>query len=336
MAIFLSNPDLQVDFAAALLKLLETYLQSALFATVKSIDIAALDQNLAQLVAPPDLSLLASKGLRGEIVFSTPIVFRTNPFLLGYYRLLLGYSQKEFYHSRTGLGAFRSMEKKGILSLTCLSRLNELCQAMNNAASYLIKELSEFTLEKSFLDDLTLLTLGPQLRGGKNNAIGERGLLKVFEAIKRIVESHINSMSTSANEIKNAASRIVSINFAADPDIIIREKISVSNDEFRNIIAIEIKGGSDFSNIHNRIGEAEKSHQKAKAKGFTECWTIVNVRNFDQTKAKTESPSTNRFYSLASIESGTGEEFNDFANRIMALTGIPNEPSSSAKKMKKK
>ena len=27
--------------------------------------------------------------------------------------------------------------------------------------------------------------------------------------------------------------------------------------------------------FHNRIGEAEKSHQKAKAGGFTRYWTIL-------------------------------------------------------------
>ena len=36
---------------------------------------------------------------------------------------------------------------------------------------------------------------------------------------------------------------------------------------YRNIGAIEVMAGQDFSNIYNRIGEAEKSHQKAKANG---------------------------------------------------------------------
>lgn len=38
--------------------------------------------------------------------------------------------------------------------------------------------------------------------------------------------------------------------------------------DFRNIIAVEVKGGTDFSNIHNRIGEAEKSHQTPVLSGF--------------------------------------------------------------------
>jgi hypothetical protein len=39
----------------------------------------------------------------------------------------------------------------------------------------------------------------------------------------------------------------------------------------RSLAAIEIKGGRDYSNIHNRIGEAEKSHQKAEKQGYVEC-----------------------------------------------------------------
>ncbi len=72
------------------------------------------------------------------------------------------------------------------------------------------------------------------------------------------------------------------------PDIIIREEMSKGT--FRNIIAIEVKGGTDYSNIHNRIGEAEKSHQKARNSGFVECWTVVNVDRLDFTVAKSESP----------------------------------------------
>lgn len=50
------------------------------------------------------------------------------------------------------------------------------------------------------------------------------------------------------------------IEFAPDPDIVIREEFSKG--KYRNIITIEVKGGTDFSNIHNRVGEAEKSHQR--------------------------------------------------------------------------
>lgn len=98
----------------------------------------------------------------------------------------------------------------------------------------------------------------------------------------------------------------------------------------RNIIAIEVKAGVDFSNIHNRIGEAEKSHQKAKADGYVERWTVVNVDRMDMTMARRESPSTDRFYRLSQIDARTGEEYQDFFNRVVALTGIIAPPGGAA------
>jgi hypothetical protein len=91
---------------------------------------------------------------------------------------------------------------------------------------------------------------------------------------------------------------------------------------FAEKIAIEIKAGKDASNIHNRIGEAEKSHQKARQRGFVECWTVVNVDGLDWKMAHRESPSTNRFYKLSAIVAGTGPEYTDFRNRVILLTGI--------------
>ncbi len=85
-----------------------------------------------------------------------------------------------------------------------------------------------------------------------------------------------------------------------------------------------MKGGTDFSNIHNRVGEAEKSHRKAKDAGYVECWTVVNVDNIDLAMSTRESPSTNKFFKLSDLKSQTGEQFQDFRERITALTGIKN------------
>ena len=49
---------------------------------------------------------------------------------------------------------------------------------------------------------------------------------------------------------------------ATDPDIRIQEEFEPG--QLRNKVAIEIKGGTDISNAHNRAGEAEKSHQKGQ------------------------------------------------------------------------
>ena len=196
-----------------------------------------------------------------------------------------------------------------------------MCKALSDCASSLLNGVGSERLTKEFMDDLSLLTLGPQLRGGANVKKGTIGIFKVFESIHTIVNEYVTVLDRQCIEINNSAGRTVLIEFASDPDIIISEVMAEKR--YRNIIAIEVKGGTDFSNIHNRLGEAEKSHQKARQKGFVECWTVVNVDKFDLDMARKESPSTNRFYRISHIASAKGEEYIDFRNRIVSLTGIP-------------
>lgn len=268
-------------------------------------------------------------GLRGETAFCTPLLLRQNPPLLGYYRLLLGFSQKAFFTSATGLAKFKMLED-GRLPDKLSVELESFCKALNKSAGILIGAVSEKMLTEHSFNDLSLLTLGAQLRGGANVKKGAVGIERVFTVIRQITKHAAESISPSSITLKNSSNRRVQIQFAADPDIIIREELQGNSRELRNVIAIEIKAGTDFSNIHNRIGEAEKSHQKAKQSGYTECWTIVNVDNIDLTAARTESPSTSRFYRLSQIEKKGSAEHADFISRILGLTGI------SATKTRKK
>jgi hypothetical protein len=295
-------------------------LQQALGETVGNMEIKILDAELAQFVPAASLNKLASKGLRGELMFAVPCLFSASPRLLGYYRLLLGYSQKAFYTAEFELAGFKSMEEKGTLSKNQSKRLDELCVALVGSAAALLEGIGVDRITKELLDDLTLLTIGPQLRGGRNVQLGLAGIVKVFVAISNIVTHAAVKTEPNCIELKNAAGRRTLIEFSSDPDIIIREEIAP--DVYRNIIAIEIKGGMDFSNIHNRIGEAEKSHQKARANGYNECWTVVNVDRIDLAMAHKESPSSNRFYRLSQIENQSGDEYVDFRNRVVSLTGI--------------
>jgi len=313
-------PQLQIDFSFALGQIRSLFLQEALSETIKGMDIAEIDRELAELVPPKSLAELASHGIRGEILFAVPCVLARNPRLLGYYRLLLGFSQKAFYTAEFGLTGFKSMEDNGVISKTKEGSLRNLCKALVASSCALLDGIGAKRVSRDLLDDLTLLTVGPQLRGGANVQKGIAGIAKVFEGISTIVEAAIVKSAPNRMEISNAAGRKVLIEFAADPDIIIREEMR--KDQYRNIIAIEIKAGTDFSNIHNRIGEAEKSHQKARAAGYVECWTVVNVDRIDLETARKESPSTNRFYRLSQIESRTGPEYEDFYNRIISLAGV--------------
>jgi hypothetical protein len=318
----LPRPDLQIDFAATLCEVRGEYLLEALSKTVERMEVERVDRELAAMTPKADLAALASRGLRGELVFAVPSVLSTNPKLLGYYRLLLGYSQKAFYQGRLGTTGFKAMEEDGVLSPVAARNLPCLCSQLISAACVLVAGIGMDRVTRNFIDDLTLLTLGPQLRGGANVRKGTAGIVKVFDAIYRIVRKHCRESEPSRMVLRNAAKRKVTIEFAADPDIVIRELMPPA--EFRNIVAIEIKGGTDFSNIHNRLGEAEKSHQKARLQGFVECWTVVNVDNIDLEMARKESPSTDRFYPLSDLALGKGDGYMDFKRRVLALTGLPN------------
>ncbi|PJK36953.1 XcyI family restriction endonuclease [Pseudomonas sp. S10E 269] len=314
-------PELQVSFASKLKEFRELWLQNALLDTIGQLEVSNIDVELSKFVSNENLKKLASKGLRGELVFAVPAVLRANPRLLGYYRLLLGYSQKEFYGSGFGVMSLKSMETAGKLNSKAKISIEELCQALCGAASHLVSGLSSSDLNIELLDDLTLLTVGPQMRGGVNNKLGQKGIVDVFAVIQEILSHAIVSSTREAIEIKNSGGRDVWVKFASDPDIVIRE--TMADGAVRKILAIEVKSGTDISNIHNRIGEAEKSHQKAKNEGYRECWTVVNVAKLDIAKAKTESPTTNTFYSLKDLMHKKGASYEEFKQNIIAMVGIP-------------
>lgn len=319
----LAPPDQQITFAFELKRFRGEYLQNALLETMRDMDIAEIDKQLAEYVPPADLATLAQYGLRAELLFATPAILTKNPYLLGYYRLLLGYSQKEFYGSDKGFGVgfFKSMEEKGKANKNASTALPELCTALCAAASQLLAGVGPLRISRELLDDLTLLTVGPQLRGGANNKRGSAGIVQLFDIIQEIVSHAATEIRENSITVNSSTGRQCLIEFAPDPDIIIREEME--HQHYRNVVAIEVKSGTDVSNIHNRIGEAEKSHQKAKGRGFTECWTVVNVGRLDLDKARSESPSTNRFYSLVNLSLRTGEEYDDFRRRVQSLTAIP-------------
>lgn len=316
----LPNPDLQIEFSVALAEIRNHYLQEALRETVKKLKVAELDSELASFVPAPALSAMAGHSLRAELMFPVPLLLVANPRLLGYYRLLYGFLQKSFYISGTGVGQFKSMEEKGTIPRDKFADIPELCRALVKCGDALLTGISPARINRHFLNDLALLTVGPQLRGGANVKRGAKGIVQVFGALHDIVETAAIKVDASRIVVRNAAGRLVYIEFAPDPDIIIREEMAAGS--FSEKIAIEVKAGEDSSNIHNRIGEAEKSHQKAKSRGYVECWTVVNVDKIDIAMAKAESPSTNKFFRLSAILSKTGAEYTDFRNRIVSLTGI--------------
>lgn len=117
----------------------------------------------------------------------------------------------------------------------------------------------------------------------------------------------------------NSAKRTIAIKFAHDPDVAIED---MTGGRARPIVSIEIKGGTDISNIHNRIGEAEKSHQKGRARGFFQFWTILGAQ-VDAETAKRESPTTTKFYYLGDLEKAGSPGAKGFAEDVASQVGIP-------------
>jgi len=121
--------------------------------------------------------------------------------------------------------------------------------------------------------------------------------------------------------IKNSSSRLVTLSFGADPDLRIQEETAPGF--VQNKVAVEIKGGTDRSNAHNRAGEAEKSHQKARAQGFSDYWTIIAKKGLNLETLKGESPTTNRWFDVSQVLGRSGDDWDEFRRRLAVAVGIP-------------
>lgn len=309
------EPDLQIAFYYRLKELRGCYLHEALMEAVGQLQISQLDEELASYVKELPLKRVAMFGIRGEVFFPVPCILLVAPRLLGYYRLLLGLSQKEVYN-KGPFGRFRILEEEGRIPEAMRPRIPALCRSLARTAELLVEGIDE--LSPANVHDLQLLTLGPQLRGSRNTSIGSAATAEVYELIHGIVQPFIHEETPRTIQIKNASGRMVSIEFFSDPDISIKE---VLESRIRPLVSVEIKGGTDASNIHNRLGEAEKSHQKAKMRGFFEFWTILRVP-IDYAYAKNESPTTTHFFHLDRISNPDSPEYSEFRELLGSLMGI--------------
>jgi hypothetical protein len=309
------EPDMQIDFYFRLQSLNELYLFDALSRTVAQLDISTIDKQLYDCVDPEHLRKVASFGLRGEVFFPIPYIVESNPSLLGYYRLLFGFSKKKFYNGNM-FGPFNLLEERGVIKPELKPHIPQLCLSLIKTAQNLIGGLDKLSLP--IVHDLQVLTIGAALRGGVNNDIGAIAVTNIFNLIKNIVDPYITDIGEKHIRIKNDSNRTVMIKFLSDPDIHISEKIGKT---VRPLLSIEIKGGRDESNIFNRLGEAEKSHRTARAKGFCEFWTIIGV-NVSLERAREKSPTTSVFFNLDNIQNPESEEYQRFRDLLCSSLSI--------------
>jgi len=293
---------------------------AALRRAVAALPVQEIDRELADRVPADALSRLAAAGVRGETYFPVPLVLRAKPSLLGYYRLLYGYSQKQFYESGSGRGWLKRMEIEDELSSRAEAALAELCDAFARAGTILVMGLGHGLQTAAYSNNLCLLTLGAQLRGSANNMRGSDGIKAVFAVLKAVFEAEVKDSSERSLRVRNAAGREVFVELSSDPDILIRSRMASGDD--RTVVAIEVKAGEDHSNIWNRMGEAEKSHLKARKRGVVECWTIINDPQAPEPQLKASSPSTDRFYQLVELTNLEHPAHGLFASRVRDMVGL--------------
>ena len=290
----------------------------ALSDALGQLDQKAVKAQVSDYVPEDVQKIIAAAGVRDEHVFPLPIVLEAKPSLVGYYRLLLGSPQKTFYQGATGLGTFKRMEENGAISERNRARLPEFCRAMAVPLAELVRQIPN--ISDRDLRELPLLTYGSQLQGSNNTQIGKKAMQDVFMAITEIVQKHITKRESSRLWLTNASGRTVIISLSTDPDVSVQE---IVNDRPHNKVAIEVKGGTDISNAHNRAGEAEKSHTKAKQKGFRDFWTIISKKGIDIRKLQAESRTTTLWFDAAEVLARNGKDWEEFRERLAGEVGIP-------------
>jgi len=312
------SPARQVRFYQLLVAARRQWFMDALSEALGQLDQNLVKEQIREYVPGDAQKILAAAGLRDEYVFPLPAIIETKPSLIGYYRLLLGAPQKSFYKGSTGMGRFKNMEESGTVSRKGLPYVPDFCRAMAKPLADLVRQIPKLT--ERDLHELPLLTFGSQLQGSNNTQIGKTAMKEVFVAVKEIVAKHVGAETDRRLTLKNSAGRTVFISLSHDPDVCVQEQVG---DRTHHRVAIEAKGGTDVSNAHNRAGEAEKSHQKAKKSGFPEFWTIISKRGLELFKLQAESPTTNHWFDVAEVLDRKGRDWDDFRQRLAGACGIP-------------
>jgi len=308
----------QVAFYQLLVAARKKWFLDALSEALGQIEPRTVKAQIVEFVPTEAQKALAVAGLRDEHVFPLPAVLEAKPSLVGYYRLLLGASQKAFYEGATHMSAFKSMEEMGTINEKQATKLSDFCRAMAVPMAEMVCQIS--TLTERDLRELPLLTFGAQLQGFNNTQIGKKAMQDVFATITAIVKRHIVRTEPTRLTLKNSSGRIVYINRAHDPDVSIYEEMG---NQLHSKVAIEVKGGTDVSNAHNRAGEAEKSHLKAKEKGFRDFWTIISKHGLDLAKLKQESQTTTEWFDVTTLLARRGDDWEAFRERLAGAVGIP-------------
>lgn len=292
-------------------------LWDAVIEVAAKIDPMTLRQESLVYIPSDGLKLIQAYGIRDEKVYALPCILRGNPKLLGYYRMLIGISAKRFYNKSTGLSLFMSMEGEGKLTSKQDAALNEFCKTMNVALADLFNRLTKENIDRD-LTELPIMTLGVYVDGVWRNVIGSNAAAAVKETIKDILVGM--GLDITSEDGRRTTFHFRDKGFilyeSSDPDLAIEDCYK------RKILCVEVKGGQDVANVHNRAGEAEKSHQKAVAAGWEDCWTVIlwdSLTQDQQEKIRGEAQTTKKWYDINNIVAQSGLSYERFKEDLTKL-----------------
>ena len=312
-----------VYMAKYLAKVRETGLHEAVRTAIQALDADVLRREISEFAPAEGLKALQGTGIRDEEAFVIPSLLRAAPATFTYYRLLLGHSRKGFYTKATGLSRFERLEDHNEIPEKLDSQIEDLCRAVNEEVAELFVALGAAPQPnlRGDVDQIPLLTLGAQADGAWRNDIGQKATIEVFEAMKQVVRNAGKEYEETEVSITvvNNSQREVTLTLAPDPDVVIREDHEGTT---MYKAAIEIKGGSDRANIHNRVGEAEKSHLKARSERAQDFWTVIDLQNADREVVERQSPTTREWLDLNSIKNREGESWKRLVSLTITSMGI--------------
>src|ERR1700691_5575618 len=136
------SPSRQIAFHQLLVAARKSVLRDALSEALAQIDPNAIKKQVTQYVPADAQQILAASGIRDEHVFPLPLVLEVKPTLIGYYRLLLGVSQKRFYRAGTEMGPFKSMEERGLINANRRPPIEKFAEIMAAQLADLVRQIS--------------------------------------------------------------------------------------------------------------------------------------------------------------------------------------------------
>ena len=231
----------------------------------------------------------------------------------------MGFSRKAFYEQGP-FKRFDSLEDQGKVKDALQAQLPALCVSLSKSSSMLVEWINPISI--GIVNELQMLTLGTQFRGSKNVRLGQEAIDQFFNLLTVMLEPYRPTIKGRKITLKNDSKLLCEVRCASDPDVSITQQLK---SQTRKLVAIEIKGGTDVSNVWNRLGEAEKSHQTARHQGFNELWTVLRVDVVTDPKAlkkaHEKSPSTTHFFFLDRILDGTTDEGKTFRQLLGSIIG---------------